>query len=43
MGSMVYKRDDEAGGVVWGSTVKRNVGLSRIILLISFSDGVSPR
>ena len=39
--SMVYKRDDEAGGIVRGSTVKRNVGLSRNIFLISFSGGVS--
>lgn len=32
VGSMVYKRDDEGDGAVWGSTVKKNVGLSRIIL-----------
>ena len=43
VGSMVYKRDDEAGGIVWESTVKSNVGLSRIIILISFSGGVSLR
>lgn len=43
MGSMVYQRDDEAGGIVGGWTVKSNVGLSRIILLISFSGGVSLR
>lgn len=31
VGSMVYKRDNEADGFVWGSTVKRKIGFSRII------------